>query len=184
MAIAQEDSFPITDILRRTHPPNCQWALFLRRDHDELTLEIGHRRRARLSVGQPMPMIRAPASYVGIRRPPRAADGQRPAQDRVDEFVAIVVFRARRSSIYGDEIGMGDNMLSGDRNGVRTMQWTPDRNGRFSRADPARGLRADVMDPVYGYEAVNVEAQSRSLSSLLTPPAPCASRRWRSAAAA
>ena len=70
---------------------------------------------------------------------------------------------------YGDEIGMGDNIYLGDRNGVRTpMQWTPDRNGGFSRADPARLYAPTIMDPVYGYEAVNVEAQSRSLSSLLS----------------
>src|SRR5207247_2448940 len=69
---------------------------------------------------------------------------------------------------YGDEIGMGDNIYLGDRNGVRTpMQWTPDRNGGFSRCDPARLYAPPVMDAVYGYEAVNVEAQSRSLSSLL-----------------
>ena len=70
---------------------------------------------------------------------------------------------------YGDEIGMGDNIYLGDRNGVRTpMQWTPDRNGGFSRADPARLYAPTIMDPVYGYESVNVEAQSRSLSSLLS----------------
>ena len=70
---------------------------------------------------------------------------------------------------YGDEIGMGDNIYLGDRNGVRTpMQWSPDRNGGFSRADPARLYAPPIMDPVYGYEAVNVEAQSRSLSSLLS----------------
>ena len=70
---------------------------------------------------------------------------------------------------YGDEIGMGDNIYLGDRNGVRTpMQWTPDRNGGFSRCDPARLYAPPIMDPVYGYEAVNVEAQSRSLSSLLS----------------
>jgi maltose alpha-D-glucosyltransferase / alpha-amylase len=70
---------------------------------------------------------------------------------------------------YGDEIGMGDNIYLGDRNGVRTpMQWTPDRNGGFSRCDPTRLYLPMIMDPVYGYEAVNVEAQSRSLASLLS----------------
>src|ERR671930_1887321 len=70
---------------------------------------------------------------------------------------------------YGDEIGMGDNIYLGDRNGVRTpMQWSPDRNGGFSRCDPARLYAPLIMDPVYGYESVNVEAQSRSLSSLLS----------------
>jgi len=70
---------------------------------------------------------------------------------------------------YGDEIGMGDNIYLGDRNGVRTpMQWTPDRNGGFSRCDPARLYLPTIMDPVYGHTAVNVEAQSRSLGSLLS----------------
>jgi maltose alpha-D-glucosyltransferase / alpha-amylase len=168
MAIAQEDRFPITDILRQTPdiPANCQWALFLR-NHDELTLEMvtdverdylwltyATDPRARLNLG-----IR--------RRLAPLMDNDR----RKMELMTSLLFSLPGTPIiyYGDEIGMGDNIYLGDRNGVRTpMQWTPDRNGGFSRCDPARLYAPMIMDPVYGYEAVNVEAQSRSLSSLLS----------------
>ena len=168
MAIAQEDRFPITDILRQTPdiPQNCQWALFLR-NHDELTLDMvtdverdylwstyAHDPRARINLG-----IR--------RRLAPLMDNDR----RKIELMNSLLFSFPGTPIiyYGDEIGMGDNIYLGDRNGVRTpMQWSPDRNGGFSRADPARLFAPVIMDPVYGYEAVNVEAQSRSLSSLLS----------------
>ena len=168
MAIAQEDRFPITDILRQTPdiPANCQWALFLR-NHDELTLEMvtdverdylwstyAHDPRARINLG-----IR--------RRLAPLMDNDR----RKIELMNSLLFSFPGTPIiyYGDEIGMGDNIYLGDRNGVRTpMQWSPDRNGGFSRCDPARLYAPLIMDPVYGYEAVNVEAQSRSLSSLLS----------------
>ena len=168
IAIAQEDRFPITDILRQTPdiPANCQWALFLR-NHDELTLEMvtdyerdylwstyAHDPRARINLG-----IR--------RRLAPLMDNDR----RKIELMNSLLFSFPGTPIiyYGDEIGMGDNIYLGDRNGVRTpMQWSPDRNGGFSRADPGRLYTPPVMDPVYGYEAVNVEAQSRSLSSLLS----------------
>lgn len=168
MAIAQEDRFPITDILRQTPdiPSNCQWALFLR-NHDELTLEMvtdverdylwstyAHDPRARINVG-----IR--------RRLAPLMDNDRRKIELMDSL--LLSFPGTPIIYYGDEIGMGDNIYLGDRNGVRTpMQWTPDRNGGFSRADPARLYAPTIMDPVYGYEAVNVEAQSRSLSSLLS----------------
>src|SRR5207248_10888288 len=105
---------------------------------------------------------------VGIRRrlAPLVENGRR----RV-ELLNSLLFSLPGTPIvyYGDEIGMGDNIYMGDRNGVRTpMQWTGDRNGGFSRADPARLYAPPIMDPVYGYEALNVEAQSRSLSSLLS----------------
>src|SRR5207248_1701583 len=105
---------------------------------------------------------------VGIRRrlAPLVENGRR----RV-ELLNSLLFSLPGTPIvyYGDEIGMGDNIYMGDRNGVRTpMQWTPDRNGGFSRADPARLYAPPIMDPVYGYESVNVEAQSRSLSSQLS----------------
>ncbi|MDE5456527.1 maltose alpha-D-glucosyltransferase [Bradyrhizobium sp. CSA112] len=168
MAIAQEDRFPITDILRQTPdvPPNCQWALFLR-NHDELTLEMvtDVERDYLWSTYANDPRARI---NVGIRR--RLA----PLMDndrRKIELMNSLLFSFPGTPIiyYGDEIGMGDNIYLGDRNGVRTpMQWTPDRNGGFSRADPARLYAPTIMDPVYGYEAVNVEAQSRSLSSLLS----------------
>jgi len=168
MAIAQEDRFPITDILRQTPdiPGNCQWALFLR-NHDELTLEMvtDVERDYLWSTYATDPRARI---NLGIRR--RLAslmDNDR----RKIELMNSLLFSLPGTPIiyYGDEIGMGDNIYLGDRNGVRTpMQWTPDRNGGFSRCDPARLYSPPVMDPVYGYEAVNVEAQSRSLSSLLS----------------
>ncbi|HWX04271.1 MAG TPA: maltose alpha-D-glucosyltransferase [Bradyrhizobium sp.] len=168
MAIAQEDRFPITDILRQTPdiPPNCQWALFLR-NHDELTLEMvtDVERDYLWSTYANDPRARI---NVGIRR--RLAplmDNDRRKIELMDSL--LLSFPGTPIIYYGDEIGMGDNIYLGDRNGVRTpMQWTPDRNGGFSRADPARLYAPTIMDPVYGYEAVNVEAQSRSLSSLLS----------------
>jgi len=168
MAIAQEDRFPITDILRQTPdiPADCQWALFLR-NHDELTLEMvtDVERDYLWSTYANDPRARI---NVGIRR--RLA----PLMDndrRKIELMNSLLFSFPGTPIlyYGDEIGMGDNIYLGDRNGVRTpMQWTPDRNGGFSRADPAKLYAPMIMDPVYGYESVNVEAQSRSLSSLLS----------------
>jgi maltose alpha-D-glucosyltransferase/alpha-amylase len=168
MAIAQEDRFPITDILRQTPdiPANCQWALFLR-NHDELTLEMvtDVERDYLWSTYATDPRARI---NLGIRR--RLA----PLMDndrRKIELMNSVLMSLPGTPIlyYGDEIGMGDNIYLGDRNGVRTpMQWTPDRNGGFSRCDPARLYLPMIMDPVYGYESVNVEAQSRSLASLLS----------------
>jgi maltose alpha-D-glucosyltransferase/alpha-amylase len=168
MAIAQEDRFPIADILRQTPniPDNCQWALFLR-NHDELTLEMvtdserdylwstyASDRRARINLG--------------IRR--RLAPLMDNDRRKIELMTALLMSLPGTPIIYyGDEIGMGDNIYLGDRNGVRTpMQWTSDRNAGFSRCDPARLYLPVIMDPVYGYEAVNVEAQSRSLSSLLS----------------
>ncbi len=168
MAIAQEDRFPITDILRQTPdiPASCQWALFLR-NHDELTLEMvtdverdylwttyANDPRARINVG-----IR--------RRLAPLMDNDRRKIELMNSL--LLSFPGTPIIYYGDEIGMGDNIYLGDRNGVRTpMQWSPDRNGGFSRCDPARLYAPPIMDPVYGYQSVNVEAQSRSLSSLLS----------------
>jgi maltose alpha-D-glucosyltransferase/alpha-amylase len=167
MAIAQEDRFPIADILRQTPeiPNNCQWALFLR-NHDELTLEMvtdverdylwstyANDPRARINLG-----IR--------RRLASLMDNDR----RKIELMNSLLFSFPGTPIiyYGDEIGMGDNIYLGDRNGVRTpMQWTSDRNGGFSRCDPARLFLPVIMDPVYGHQSVNVEAQQRSPSSFL-----------------
>jgi maltose alpha-D-glucosyltransferase/alpha-amylase len=168
MAIAQEDRFPIADIMRQTPeiPANCQWAMFLR-NHDELTLEMvtDMERDYLWSTYAADPRARI---NLGIRR--RLA----PLMDndrRKIELMNSLLFSMPGTPIiyYGDEIGMGDNIYLGDRNGVRTpMQWTPDRNGGFSRADPARLYLPPIMDPVYGFAAVNVEAQTRSLSSLLS----------------
>jgi maltose alpha-D-glucosyltransferase / alpha-amylase len=168
MAIAQEDRFPITDILRQTPdiPQNCQWALFLR-NHDELTLEMvtDVERDYLWSTYADDPRARI---NVGIRR--RLAPLMDNDRRKIELMNSLLLsFPGTPIIYYGDEIGMGDNIYLGDRNGVRTpMQWTPDRNGGFSRADPARLYAPPIMDPIYGYEAVNVEAQSRSLSSLLS----------------
>jgi len=168
MAIAQEDRFPITDILRQTPdiPNTCQWALFLR-NHDELTLEMvtDVERDYLWSTYANDPRARI---NVGIRR--RLAPLMDNDRRKIELMNSLLLsFPGTPIIYYGDEIGMGDNIYLGDRNGVRTpMQWSPDRNGGFSRADPARLYAPTIMDPVYGYEAVNVEAQSRSLSSLLS----------------
>jgi len=168
MALAQEDRFPITDILRQTPdiPANCQWALFLR-NHDELTLEMvtDVERDYLWSTYANDPRARI---NVGIRR--RLAPLMDNDRRKIELMNSLLLsFPGTPIIYYGDEIGMGDNIYLGDRNGVRTpMQWTPDRNGGFSRADPARLYAPIIMDSVYGYESVNVEAQSRSLSSLLS----------------
>jgi maltose alpha-D-glucosyltransferase/alpha-amylase len=168
MAIAQEDRFPIADILRQTPdiPSNCQWALFLR-NHDELTLEMvtDVERDYLWTAYATDPRARI---NLGIRR--RLAslmDNDR----RKIELMNSLLFSLPGTPIvyYGDEIGMGDNIYLGDRNGVRTpMQWTSDRNGGFSRCDPARLYLPTIMDPVYGHQAINVEAQQRSQSSFLS----------------
>jgi maltose alpha-D-glucosyltransferase/alpha-amylase len=167
MAIAQEDRFPVTDIMRQTPaiPPNCQWAIFLR-NHDELTLEMvtdkerdylwsvyASDRRARINLG--------------IRR--RLAPLMERDRRRI-ELMNFMLLTMPGTPVlyYGDEIGMGDNIHLGDRDGVRTpMQWSPDRNGGFSRADPAELVLPPIADPLYGYEVVNVEAQGRDPHSLL-----------------
>ena len=168
MAIAQEDRFPITDILRQTPdiPSNCQWALFLR-NHDELTLEMvtDVERDYLWSTYATDPRARL---NLGIRR--RLAPLMDNDRRKIELMNSLLLSLPGTPILYyGDEIGMGDNIYLGDRNGVRTpMQWTPDRNGGFSRCDPARLYLPMIMDPVYGYEAVNVEAQSRNLASLLS----------------
>jgi maltose alpha-D-glucosyltransferase / alpha-amylase len=168
MAIAQEDRFPIADILRQTPdiPDNCQWAMFLR-NHDELTLEMvtDVERDYLWSTYASDPRARI---NLGIRR--RLAPLMDNDRRKIELMNSLLLsFPGTPIIYYGDEIGMGDNIYLGDRNGVRTpMQWTSDRNGGFSRCDPARLYAPMIMDPVYGYEAVNVEAQSRSLSSLLS----------------
>ncbi len=168
MAIAQEDRFPITDITRQTPdiPANCQWALFLR-NHDELTLEMvtDSERDYLWSTYATDPRARL---NLGIRR--RLAPLMDNDRRKIELMNSLLLsFPGTPILYYGDEIGMGDNIYLGDRNGVRTpMQWTSDRNGGFSRCDPAKLYLPTIMDPVYGYQAVNVEAQSRSLSSLLS----------------
>jgi maltose alpha-D-glucosyltransferase/alpha-amylase len=167
MALRQEDRHPITDILDRTPqiPKNCQWALFLR-NHDELTLEM-------VTDAERDYMYREYARdgrmrlNLGIRR--RLAPLVDNSRRRM-ELLNSLLFSMPGSPViyYGDELGMGDNIFLGDRDGVRTpMQWSLDRNAGFSRADSARLYLPPIMDPVYGYQAVNVEAQERDPSSML-----------------
>ena len=162
MALAQEDRHPITDIMRQTPeiPESCQWAIFLR-NHDELTLEMvtdeerdylwsfyAADRRARINLG------------IRRRLAPLLDNDRR----KIELMNALLLSMPGTPVIYyGDEIGMGDNIYLGDRDGVRTpMQWSPDRNGGFSRADPQRLYLPPIQDPIYGYQAVNVEAQQNS----------------------
>ncbi len=167
MALAQEDRYPITDIMRQTPeiPPGCQWAIFLR-NHDELTLEMVTDRE-RDSLWNFYAGDRRMRINLGIRR--RLAPLMENDRRRI-ELMNSLLFSMPGTPIvyYGDEIGMGDNIYLGDRDGVRTpMQWSLDRNGGFSRADPARLYLPAIQDPIYGFQAVNVEAQIRSPSSLL-----------------
>jgi maltose alpha-D-glucosyltransferase/alpha-amylase len=167
MALRREDAMPIIEILERTPtiPDGTQWGLFLR-NHDELTLEmVTDDERDYMYEEYAMdPLMKI---NLGIRR--RLAPLLDNGRDEI-EVVTAILFSLPGSPIlyYGDEIGMGDNIYLGDRDGVRTpMQWTGDRNGGFSRADFARLYLPPLMDPVYGYQAVNVEAQLRTPHSLL-----------------
>jgi maltose alpha-D-glucosyltransferase/alpha-amylase len=167
MALRQEDRHAITEILNQTPelPPSAQWALFLR-NHDELTVEMitDEERDYMYTVYANDPQMRING---GIRR--RLAPLVENSRRRV-ELLNVLLFSLPGTPViyYGDEIGMGDNIYLGDRNGVRTpMQWSSDRNGGFSRADPARLFAPPIQDPVYGYQAINVEAQERAPFSLL-----------------
>ncbi|MBW3563735.1 MAG: maltose alpha-D-glucosyltransferase [Acidobacteria bacterium] len=166
MAVAMEDRFPLVDIMHQTPPipENCQWAVFLR-NHDELTLEMvtdedrdfmwrmyAKNPRARINLG----IRRRLAPLLGNHR-------------RRIELLNGLLFSLPGTPIiyYGDEIGMGDNIYLGDRNGVRTpMQWSNDRNAGFSRANPQQLYFPVIIDPEYHYESVNVEAQRENPNSL------------------
>jgi maltose alpha-D-glucosyltransferase/alpha-amylase len=167
MAMAQEDRFPIVEIMAQTPeiPPGCQWTIFLR-NHDELTLEMvtSKERDYMYSTYAADPQARI---NLGIRR--RLAPLLENDIDRVKLMNSLLLSMPGSPIIYyGDELGMGDNVFIGDRNGVRTpMQWSPDRNAGFSRADPQRLYLPPIMDPIYGFMAVNVESQLRDPSSLL-----------------
>ncbi|MEO6197112.1 MAG: maltose alpha-D-glucosyltransferase [Dehalococcoidia bacterium] len=167
MSVHMEDRFPIIDILSQTPqiPENCQWAMFLR-NHDELTLEMvtdedrdymyrhyAQDQQARINLG----IRRRLAPLLGNNR-------------RRIELMNGLLFSLPGTPViyYGDEIGMGDNIYLGDRNGVRTpMQWSADRNAGFSRANPQRLYMPIILDPEYHYETVNVEAQQNNSHSLL-----------------
>ena len=167
MAVRREQRYPITEILARTPPipEGCTWGIFLR-NHDELTLEMvtDEERDYMWSEYAKDPRMKR---NIGIgRRLATLVDNDR----RVAELLHSLLFSLPGSPVlyYGDEIGMGDNIYLGDRDGVRTpMQWSPDRNAGFSRADFAQLYLPPLMDPVYGFQAVNVEAQTRNPSSLL-----------------
>jgi maltose alpha-D-glucosyltransferase / alpha-amylase len=167
MSLRREDATPIYEILERTPPipENCQWGLFLR-NHDELTLEMvtDDERDYMYNEYAKDPRMKL---NLGIRR--RLAPLLDGGRDEI-QLLHAIMFSLPGSPVlyYGDEIGMGDNIFLGDRDGVRTpMQWTGDRNGGFSRADFAQLYLPPLMDPVYGYQAVNVEAQLRTPTSLL-----------------
>ena len=167
MALAQEDRHPVTDIMRQTPeiPEGCQWSIFLR-NHDEMTLEMvtdkerdylwkfyAADKRARINLG-----IR--------RRLAPLLDNDRRKIELLNSL--LLSMPGTPCLYYGDEIGMGDNIYLGDRDGVRTpMQWSIDRNGGFSRTDPQKLFLPTIQDPIYGYIAVNVEAQLASPTSLL-----------------
>jgi maltose alpha-D-glucosyltransferase / alpha-amylase len=167
MAIAQEDRHPIVEIMEQTPdiPDTCQWAIFLR-NHDELTLEMVTSRERDYMYQSYAADSRARLN-LGIRR--RLAPLLENDLERIKLMNSLLLSMPGAPIIYyGDEIGMGDNVFLGDRNGLRTpMQWSPDRNAGFSRADPQQLYLPPIMDPVYGFQAVNVESQARDRSSLL-----------------
>jgi maltose alpha-D-glucosyltransferase / alpha-amylase len=167
MAIAQEDRHPVVEIMQQTPeiPESSQWAIFLR-NHDELTLEMVTSRERDYMYRMYATDVQARIN-LGIRR--RLAPLMENDPDRIKLMNSLLLSMPGSPIVYyGDEIGMGDNIYLGDRNGVRTpMQWSPDRNAGFSRADPQRLYLPPIMDPIYGYEAVNVEAQMRDPASLL-----------------
>jgi len=166
MAIEIEDSFPIINILKRTPviPEACQWATFLR-NHDELTLEMVTD-EDRDTMYRAYAAERAARINLGIRR--RLAPLMR-VRRKIELMNALLLSLPGTPVLYyGDEIGMGDNIYLGDRDGVRTpMQWSSDRNGGFSRANPQRLYLPPIIDPEYHYEAINVEAQQGNQLSLL-----------------
>jgi maltose alpha-D-glucosyltransferase / alpha-amylase len=167
MAVHQENRFPIVDIMHQTPtiPENCQWAIFLR-NHDELTLEMvtDEERDYMYRTYAKDPQARI---NLGIRR--RLAPLLNNHRRKI-ELMNGLLFSLPGTPVlyYGDEIGMGDNIYLGDRNGVRTpMQWTGDRNAGFSRANPQRLFLPVITDPEYHYEMVNVENQAANQHSLL-----------------
>lgn len=167
MAVRRESRTPISEILATTPeiPANCQWGIFLR-NHDELTLEMvtDEERDYMYAEYAKDPRMKA---NVGIRR--RLAPLLDNDRNQIELFTALLLSLPGSPVLYyGDEVGMGDNIWLGDRDGVRTpMQWTPDRNAGFSDCDPGRLYLPVVADPVYGYQVTNVEAQMRHPASLL-----------------
>jgi maltose alpha-D-glucosyltransferase/alpha-amylase len=167
MAVRREQRYPISEILAQTPPipAGCQWGIFLR-NHDELTLEMvtDDERDYMYAEYAKDPRMKA---NIGIRR--RLAPLLDNDRNQLELFTALLLSLPGSPVLYyGDEIGMGDNIWLGDRDGVRTpMQWTPDRNAGFSSCDPARLYLPLMMDPIYGYQALNVEAQQLNPGSFL-----------------
>jgi maltose alpha-D-glucosyltransferase/alpha-amylase len=167
MALRKEDRTPLVEIMKRTPPipPECQWAIFLR-NHDELTLEMVTDEERDYMYNE-YAKDRRMRINVGIRRrlAPLMDNGRR----QMELMNALLMSLPGTPIIYyGDEIGMGDNVYLGDRNGVRTpMQWTADRNAGFSEADSAALFAPVIVDPPYGYQGINVNAQERTSTSLL-----------------
>jgi maltose alpha-D-glucosyltransferase/alpha-amylase len=168
MAVRREQRYPISEVMSNTPaiPDGCQWGIFLR-NHDELTLEMvtDEERDYMYAEYARDPRMRA---NIGIRR--RLAPLLENSRDQIELFTALLMSLPGSPVLYyGDEIGMGDNIYLGDRDGVRTpMQWTPDRNAGFSAADPQRLYLPVIMDPIYGYQTINVESQMRSTTTLLS----------------
>jgi maltose alpha-D-glucosyltransferase/alpha-amylase len=167
MAVRRESRYPISEIMAQTPeiPKNCQWGIFLR-NHDELTLEMvtDEERDYMWAEYAKDPRMKA---NIGIRR--RLAPLLENDRNQLELFTALLLSLPGSPVLYyGDEIAMGDNIWLGDRDGVRTpMHWTPDRNAGFSTCDPARLFLPVIMDPVYGYQALNVEAELRNSTSFL-----------------
>jgi maltose alpha-D-glucosyltransferase/alpha-amylase len=167
MAVRREQRYPISEIMAQTPaiPATCQWGIFLR-NHDELTLEMvtDEERDYMYAEYAKDPRMKA---NIGIRR--RLAPLLDNDRNQLELFTALLLSLPGSPVLYyGDEIGMGDNIWLGDRDGVRTpMQWSIDRNAGFSNCDPQRLYLPLNMDPLYGYQALNVEAQQRNSASLL-----------------
>ncbi len=167
MAARRESRYPISEIMAQTPeiPEDCQWGIFLR-NHDELTLEMVTDEERDYMWGEYAKDPRMKAN-IGIRR--RLAPLLENDLDTLELFTALLLSLPGSPVLYyGDEIGMGDNIWLGDRDGVRTpMQWTPDRNAGFSTCNPGKLYLPLIMDPVYGYQVTNVEAQLANSNSLL-----------------
>jgi len=167
MAVRRESRYPISEIMAATPeiPSGCQWGIFLR-NHDELTLEMvtSEERDYMYDEYAKDPRMRA---NIGIRR--RLAPLLENDRNQIELFTALLLALPGSPVLYyGDEIGMGDNIWLGDRDGVRTpMHWTPDRNAGFSTCEPGRLMFPPVADAVYGYQVTNVESQLKNTTSLL-----------------
>jgi maltose alpha-D-glucosyltransferase / alpha-amylase len=167
MGVRRESRYPISEIMAQTPaiPDNCQWGIFLR-NHDELTLEMVTDEERDYMWGEYAKDPRMKAN-IGIRR--RLSALLENDRNQQELFTALLLSLPGSPVLYyGDEIGMGDNIWLGDRDGVRTpMQWTPDRNAGFSTCNPGQLNLPIIMDPIYGYQVINVESQLANPASLL-----------------